>query len=83
MTGEIPMEFPTHDEIIEASGDKNGGWWNGEAMSAWGIPTKNTPSGWKEALWKKDKAFFLRHGIHVRPMPKPIPIEEDDLFIWA
>lgn len=83
MTGQIPMEFPTHEEIIEASGDKKGGWWDGEAMSAWGIPTKNTPRGWVDALRKKDEKFFRDHGIHVRRRPKPISIEDDDLFIWG
>lgn len=79
-----PMEFPDEDEIRENSiGGKNVSW-SGAAVAAWGIPHPY-PKGWMEALRSKDEKFFAHRGIHVRRRCrcKPIPWEEDGLFVWS
>jgi hypothetical protein len=76
------MEFPDEEEIRANSiGGKNISW-DGPTVAAWGIPHPY-PKGWMEALRAKDESFFVQRGIFIHRRRKPIPWEEDGLFVWG
>ena len=76
------MEFPDEEEIQENSiGGKNISW-DGPTVAAWGIPHPY-PKGWMDALRAEDESFFVQRGIFIRRRRKPIPWEEDGLFVWG
>lgn len=78
----LTMEFPDEEEIRANSiGGKNISW-DGPTVAAWGIPHPY-PKGWMEALRSKDESFFVQRGIFIHRRRKPIPWEEDGLFVWG
>lgn len=78
----LTMEFPDEEEIRANSiGGKNISW-DGPTVAAWGIPHPY-PKGWMEALRAKDESFFVQRDIFIHRRRKPIPWEEDGLFVWG